>query len=291
LAGATLTGLTTTGATMTGSDELAEVIGGMTVGTVSTSTSGAVAATTSTEFVTTGSGAAVVRTVPTAVGCAGRRITFIKADSGTTAGQIASTGGQTFGGAASPLTLATRYHGWTIESDGANWQATYVCNTVAPIAGAEKAAASGVASLSAGSLVVQNPASASATPAIDTIPITDHTLGVLAAGFRRRIVVDSLAATPYAVPASADTILGAATAGADQVANLPAADASLVGHVIRITKEDANAHNVVPTPNGANTIDGVAAAGASSTVTVQFGFVDLECVAAGAWRSMAARLA
>jgi uncharacterized protein YjbI with pentapeptide repeats len=142
LSGATTTSLTLTGATLTGSDELAEVIGGMTVGSVAPSTSGNVAITTSTELVTTGSGAAVVRTVPTAVGCAGRRIRFWKMDAGTTAGQVASTSAQTFGGAASPLSLGVRYDGWEIESDGANWQAKRI-TMLLPAAGAYTPAVGG----------------------------------------------------------------------------------------------------------------------------------------------------
>lgn len=44
-------------------------------------------------------------------------------------------------------------------------------------------AASGVATLNASSLVVQNPASATTTPAIDSIPLSDHTTGKIANGW------------------------------------------------------------------------------------------------------------
>jgi plastocyanin len=138
--------------------------------------------------------------------------------------------------------------------------------------------------------VVENPANATATAAANKIPIANAT-GYLNLGWTLIPPVDSLAATPYVVPATAKTVFGAATAGADQIVTLPAAAAALVGHTIRIYKQDANAHNVIPTPAGADTIDGVPGAGASSTITVQYGFVDLECVAAGVWQSAARRLA
>jgi uncharacterized protein YjbI with pentapeptide repeats len=210
LAGATTTSLTLTGATLTGSDELAEVVGGLTVGTVAPSTSGSVAETTSTERVTTGSGAAVVRTVPTAVGCAGRRIAFVKMDAGTTAGQIASTSAQTFGGAASPLSLDTRYHGWMIESDGANWQCCHL-SIYKPLAASEKAAASGVASLSAGSLVVQDPANAQATKGNDKIVKADATGGIDVWGYTPTTTGDWTGADPTTIREALDRIAAAMT--------------------------------------------------------------------------------
>lgn len=64
------------------------------------------------------------------------------------------------------------------------------------------------------------------------------------------------ATTPYAVAASDGFVGGSATIGADQVVTLPAATGT--GRLLYVKKMDANAHNVVLTPAGADTIDGAA---------------------------------
>ena len=193
--------------------------------------------------------------LPTATTCAGRIITVKKVDAGVGVVSVDPNGVEVIEGlgAGAPYPLGNIGELVHLQSNGVQW---YVLGTtLAPGAHAATSHRNGQAD----EIVLPPTATA--------------------------------AATPFAVLVTHNVLLGASTAGFDQIINLYPADAAAIGRTIRITKEDANAHNVVPTPNGADTIDGVNAAGASSTVTVQFGFVDLMCVGVGAWRSMAARLA
>lgn len=59
-------------------------------------------------------------TLPTAVGCAGRRYTIKKITAANTL-NIATTSSQTIDGAAAPLALTTQWSGVVLISDGANW--------------------------------------------------------------------------------------------------------------------------------------------------------------------------
>jgi hypothetical protein len=86
------------------------------------------------------------------------------------------------------------------------------------------------------------------------------------------------ATTPYTVAAGANIyIRGSATAGANQVVNLPAATGS--GVILMFKKMDSNPHNLVVTPNGTNTIDTYA----SYTLTTQFSAIQILDAAAGVW--------
>jgi hypothetical protein len=204
--------------------------------------------------VTLGAGA-VVAALPTAVGCAGRELTvkIVATGGGSLAVTPDGTEQVEDAGAGVALAMATLNQTFTLKSNNVGWDI-----------------------INAHPVPAAHAATTHRNGQSDEIKLPP---------------VDTAAATPFAALVTHNVILGAATAGFDQVVNLYAADAAAVGRTVSITKEDVNAHNVVPTPDGADTIDGVNAAGASSTVTVQFGFVDLQCVAVGAWRSMAARLA
>lgn len=94
------------------------------------------------------------------------------------------------------------------------------------------------------------------------------------------VTVITNAQSPYA-PSVTDCFIDAsAAAGADTVINLPAATGS--GRVFIIKKADANAHNIVINPNGADTIDGVNSA-ANSTISLQFAALNFVDVAAAKW--------
>jgi hypothetical protein len=62
----------------------------------------------------------VTATLPTAVGNAGQRLTFVKVDGSANAMVIATTGGQTISGNAN-LTVTVRWTSVIVESDGSNW--------------------------------------------------------------------------------------------------------------------------------------------------------------------------
>jgi hypothetical protein len=86
------------------------------------------------------------------------------------------------------------------------------------------------------------------------------------------------ATTPYTVAAAANIYLrGSATAGANQVVNLPAATGS--GVILMFKKMDSNPHNLVVTPNGTDTIDTYA----SYTLTTQLSVIQILDAAAGVW--------
>lgn len=90
--------------------------------------------------------------------------------------------------------------------------------------------------------------------------------------------VRATSTTPDPVTATDVFVLSSATAGADIVEDLPAATGS--GRVLIFKKMDANAHNVVITPNGADMLDG---ANAVVNITIQYDAVRLLDAAAGAW--------
>jgi hypothetical protein len=60
-------------------------------------------------------------TLPTAVGCIGRRYTIKKTDASANAVTIATTSSQTIDGTTTKA-LSTQYAAYTVQSDGANWQ-------------------------------------------------------------------------------------------------------------------------------------------------------------------------
>jgi hypothetical protein len=76
-------------------------------------------------------------------------------------------------------------------------------------------------------------------------------------------------------------IRASASAGADIIENLPASVGPVNGRsrVLIFKKMDANAHNVVITAAGADTIDGAA----TVTITIRYDVVRLVDGAAGAW--------
>lgn len=65
--------------------------------------------------------AAVTGTLPTAVGCDGRRYTMVKVDSGAGAATWGTTSSQTINGAAPGAMSSTQWGKETVESDGAHW--------------------------------------------------------------------------------------------------------------------------------------------------------------------------
>uniref|UniRef100_A0A6H1ZIX8 Uncharacterized protein n=1 Tax=viral metagenome TaxID=1070528 RepID=A0A6H1ZIX8_9ZZZZ len=269
-----------TAAVFAGVDEAEEVVGGLSVGSRAVSASDAVEAVDSTLIVTTGSGAAVVLTLPAAASYPGKRFRFIKADAGTTAGQIAVAGAETFSGAASPLLLSTRYHGWDIESDGTNWQTSYL-TIVLPLAASEKAAASGVASLSSGSLVVQDPANATATPTAAKIPIADAggkmTLGWL---HRAPTVPGSY---PYAVLAADEVITAIEGTGANNVITLPAATGGGREITVVCIGIDVGAGTLQVDPDGTEQINALGAGVAYTALDAVGDVITLKDCAAGQW--------
>lgn len=94
--------------------------GGMLSPARSVSNTGAVATADDTLFISASSGA-VTRTLPTAVGCVGKRFTAKKTDSSANAVTVATTSSQTIDGATT-YSLGAQYKYVTVESDGANWQ-------------------------------------------------------------------------------------------------------------------------------------------------------------------------
>jgi len=68
---------------------------------------------------------------------------------------------------------------------------------------------------------------------------------------------------------------------ADFIFNLPVATGS--GNVGVIKKVDANAHSVVITPNGTDTIDGV---NATVSIAAQWSYVKICDAQAGAWQKI-----
>lgn len=87
------------------------------------------------------------------------------------------------------------------------------------------------------------------------------------------------AVTPVTIGAGNVAFFGSAGAGADQVANLPAATGS--GFLKIIKKQDANAHYIVVTAAGADLIDGFAT---FSVGTTQYDAIAIIDSAAGVWR-------
>ena len=90
----------------------------------------------------------------------------------------------------------------------------------------------------------------------------------------------TIADSPFSVPNTHPFyFLGASSsAGADFVANLPAATGS--GNVLTIKRLDATAHTVTITPNGTDTIDGVNASDFLSRQYVAINYIDF---AVGQW--------
>jgi hypothetical protein len=84
--------------------------------------------------------------------------------------------------------------------------------------------------------------------------------------------------TPFTVPAGIGLVAGSATAGFDQIINLPAATGS--GRLIIFKKMDANPHDLVITPAGADTIDG---SNVPVHISVQYDALNLADIAAGVW--------
>lgn len=64
---------------------------------------------------------AITGTLPTAVGVTGKIYILKKVDVSANAFNIASTGGQTFDGQASPYSLTIANETLAVQSDGANW--------------------------------------------------------------------------------------------------------------------------------------------------------------------------
>lgn len=188
--------------------------------------------------------------LPTAVGCAGRIITVKKVDGGIGVVSVDPSGAEVIEalGAGVPFALSVQGESVTLQSNGVKW---YVLHTT--ISPAAHAAATHYPS---GSDEYKPPA------------------------------VDTAAATPFAVLATHRTLLCAATGGADQVVNLYAAGAGVVGRRLTFVKTDVNAHGIVVTPNGADTINGLNNA-TLSTLTAQWDHLTLECVAADAWMIVA----
>jgi hypothetical protein len=86
------------------------------------------------------------------------------------------------------------------------------------------------------------------------------------------------ATTPYTVGSGFNAFVrGSATAGADQIINLPAATGS--GWMTMMKKMDANPHNIVVTRAGTDTIDGLT----TYTLSNQYSAVQLVDGAAGLW--------
>jgi hypothetical protein len=81
----------------------------------------------------------------------------------------------------------------------------------------------------------------------------------------------------YSVGASEGFIAAASSAGADIAVNLPQAAGS--GRALVIVKTDANAHNVVVTASGSDTINGAATVNLSS----QYQALRIVDAAAGEW--------
>jgi hypothetical protein len=101
------------------------------------------------------------------------------------------------------------------------------------------------------------------------------TINALAAGLSFNVT--NTAVTPYAVTATDVAIGGSASAGADQIINLPAATGS--GRVLVFSKRDANAFNIVITANGGDLIN----AAGTATITVQYDTIRLYDNTAGVW--------
>lgn len=74
------------------------------------------------QFLADATAGIVVHTLPHAATVKlGREFTLKKIDTSANAVQFASVGGQTFDGAASPLSITVQYESRTVFSDGANW--------------------------------------------------------------------------------------------------------------------------------------------------------------------------
>jgi hypothetical protein len=91
------------------------------VAPVAVSSSGTVAAGTHTENVNA-SGGAVTRTLPTAVGIAGKSYVIKKVDSSANVVAVGTTSSQTIDGAAAPWNIRFQNESLEFRSDGANWQ-------------------------------------------------------------------------------------------------------------------------------------------------------------------------
>ena len=91
--------------------------------------------------------------------------------------------------------------------------------------------------------------------------------------------------SPDAVLATDQFILASALVGGNLIENLPAAVGPVNGRsrVLIIYRLDANAHDVVITPNGTDTINGVNAAVSLVGAAAQYSSVRLLDSAAGAW--------
>jgi hypothetical protein len=90
--------------------------------------------------------------------------------------------------------------------------------------------------------------------------------------------ITTTATTPYSVGSGFNAFVrGSATAGADQVVNLPAATGT--GWMALVKKMDTNPHNIVVTRAGTDTIDGLS----TYTLTNQYSAVQLVDGATGLW--------
>lgn len=91
--------------------------------------------------------------------------------------------------------------------------------------------------------------------------------------------VKTIADSPYTIATAQNVFLDASSsAGADFIANLPAASGS--GFIVVVKKTDANAHNIAITPNGTDTIDGLNSA---RNLANQYDAHALIDVATGKW--------
>lgn len=90
---------------------------------------------------------------------------------------------------------------------------------------------------------------------------------------------EAFASSPFTIPGAVPvTFLGASSgSGADFIANLPAAVGS--GDKITVQKSDSNAHNIVLTAAGSDTING----SATYDLTTQYQTVEIIDTAAGFW--------
>jgi hypothetical protein len=99
----------------------------------------------------------------------------------------------------------------------------------------------------------------------------------LSLGAKTLVFADS----PYSANAGESTFYEApASAGSDFTFNLPPATGS--GQIIIVQKVDANAHNIVINPNGADTINGANSA-VNSTITLQYDVTRLRDSGVGTW--------
>jgi hypothetical protein len=128
-------------------------------------------------------------------------------------------------------------------------------------------------------------------PRRSTLLVAGPGVGVVSAGLQwtiqilptpaiPNIYIENISASPYTILSKPGWLFlaASASAGADFIANLPQALAT--GNVAVIKKMDANAHNIVVTPFGTDTIDG---ANAVDNISAQWAVNRYLDYAAGAW--------